>query len=340
MKILIDGNKKFYKACLHTHTICSDGLMTPQEVKNQYLARGYSAVAFTDHEILYDHSDLTDENFVAINGYEYATNNDRSPDPLLRHQSAHFNFIAKDPKNLTQIAYNRDYDWCHTDAQRDEAETRSVMLGYERGHNLADFNMLTALANDNGFLVVYNHPAWSLHTALDWSGLRGLFAVETYNAGSVYGGYIETRAAYDDLLTELSREAKADGKAPARLRTVFADDMHEFMFDDAGYVMIQADCLTYSGIISALEKGEFYSSTRPEFHDLRIDGNVLIGKTSPVKSVCVIGPARNKIRINGNIESFEIPLKGGFNDYFRVEITDENGYVATTNAYYDALDEK
>lgn len=254
MKILIDGNKKFYKACLHTHTICSDGLMTPQEVKNQYLARGYSAVAFTDHEILYDHSDLTDENFVAINGYEYATNNDRSPDPLLRHQSAHFNFIAKDPKNLTQIAYNRDYDWCHTDAQRDEAETRSVMLGYERGHNPADFNMLTALANDNGFLVVYNHPAWSLHTAL--------------------------------------------------------------------------------------EKGEFYSSTRPEFHDLRIDGNVLIGRTSPVKSVCVIGPARNKIRINGNTESFEIPLKDGFNDYFRVEITDENGYVATTNAYYDALEEK
>lgn len=70
----------------------------PARGENQYLARGYSAVAFTDHEILYDHSDLTDENFVAINGYELATNNDRSPDPLLRHQSAHFNFIAKDPK--------------------------------------------------------------------------------------------------------------------------------------------------------------------------------------------------------------------------------------------------
>lgn len=340
MKILIDGNGKFYKACLHTHTTCSDGLMTPQEVKERYLSRGYSAVAFTDHEILYDHSDLTDENFVAINGYEVATNNDRSPDPLLRHQSAHFNFIAKDPSNLTQIAYNRDYDWCHTDAQRDEAETRSVMSGYERGHNLSDFNMLSALANENGFLVVYNHPAWSLHTALDWSGLRGLFAVETYNAGSVYGGYTETRAAYDDLLTELLREAKSENKPSAPLRTVFTDDTHERLFDDAGYVMIQADRLTYSDLISALEKGRFYSSTRPEFYDLRINGNVLAGRCSPVKSVCVIGPARDKIRIDGNIENFAIPLKGGFNDYFRVEITDENGYVAATNAYYGALDEE
>lgn len=49
---------------------------------------------------------------------------------------------------------------------------------------------------------------------------------------------------------------------------------------------------------------------------------------------------REKIRTDGNIENFAIPLKGGFNDYFRVEITDENGYVAATNAYYGALDEE
>ncbi len=48
---------------------------------------------------------------------------------------------------------------------------------------------------------------------------------------------------------------------------------------------------------------------------------------------------RDIIRTDGN-ENFVIPLKGGFNDYFRVEITDENGYVAATNAYYGALDEE
>ena len=343
MKILIDGEKNFYKVNLHTHTTLSDGKFTPEQVKEMYKSRGYAAVAYTDHEILYDHSALTDENFVALNGYEIATNNDRSRDPLLKKQSAHFNYLAKRPDILTQIGYNRDYDWCHTNVQKDEAEKRSVHLNYERFHNLADFNRFTAWANESGFLVTYNHPAWSLHTAKDYSGLRGLFAVETYNAGSVYGGYEETRAPYDDLLAELWREhevrlnAGEKSSRPAPLYTVFADDMHEGMFEEAGYVMVQAESLSYENLISALEKGEFYSSMRPCFYDLRVKDGVLCGKTSRVRRVSVIGAARDKLCINGAIEKFEIPLGGGFERYFRVEITDENGYIATTNAFFGAL---
>ena len=339
MKILIDGTKNFYKACLHTHTTLSDGSMSPEKVKEEYLKRGYSAVAFTDHEILYDQSALTDENFVAINGYEFATNNDRTDEPILHDQSIHLNLLAKDPKNRTLVAYNRDYDWCHDDKQKDEAEKRAVHLNYERLHNLGDFNKTIAWANENGFLVVYNHPVWSLHTALDWSGIRGLFAVETYNAGSNYSGYTETRAPYDDLLGELYREAKRKGTSIAPLRTVFADDMHNFIFDEPGCVVIQADRLDYNSLVSALENGEFYSSTRPEFYDLRVDGGVLYGKTSPVRKVSVVGAGRNKVAVAGVAEEFAIPLPRGFNDYFRVEIEDENGFIATTNAFYGALDE-
>ncbi len=40
------------KGCLHTHTTCSDGKLTPQEVANAYEARGYDFVAFTDHDYL------------------------------------------------------------------------------------------------------------------------------------------------------------------------------------------------------------------------------------------------------------------------------------------------
>ena len=42
----------FLRGCLHTHTTCSDGKMTPQEVVNAYEERGYDFIAFTDHDYL------------------------------------------------------------------------------------------------------------------------------------------------------------------------------------------------------------------------------------------------------------------------------------------------
>lgn len=40
------------KGCLHTHTTCSDGKMTPQQVADAYETRGYDFIAFTDHDYL------------------------------------------------------------------------------------------------------------------------------------------------------------------------------------------------------------------------------------------------------------------------------------------------
>ena len=40
------------KGCLHTHTTCSDGQMSPQEVADAYGRLGYDFIAFTDHDYL------------------------------------------------------------------------------------------------------------------------------------------------------------------------------------------------------------------------------------------------------------------------------------------------
>ncbi|MCU0820989.1 MAG: PHP domain-containing protein [Spirochaetes bacterium] len=40
------------KGCLHVHTTCSDGKMTPQQVADEYEKRGYDFIAFTDHDYL------------------------------------------------------------------------------------------------------------------------------------------------------------------------------------------------------------------------------------------------------------------------------------------------
>lgn len=46
------GDTMVLKGCLHTHTTCSDGKLTPQAVADAYLARGYDFIAFTDHDYL------------------------------------------------------------------------------------------------------------------------------------------------------------------------------------------------------------------------------------------------------------------------------------------------
>lgn len=40
------------KGCLHTHTTCSDGKMSPREVARAYEYLGYDFIAFTDHDYL------------------------------------------------------------------------------------------------------------------------------------------------------------------------------------------------------------------------------------------------------------------------------------------------
>jgi len=40
------------KGCLHTHTTCSDGKLTPQEAADVYAGLGYDFIAFTDHDYL------------------------------------------------------------------------------------------------------------------------------------------------------------------------------------------------------------------------------------------------------------------------------------------------
>ena len=71
-KYLLPKNGNFYKANLHCHTNISDGKLSPEEVKKAYKDNGYSVVAYTDHEVYITHNDLTDDEFLALNGMEIA----------------------------------------------------------------------------------------------------------------------------------------------------------------------------------------------------------------------------------------------------------------------------
>ncbi|MBQ7642464.1 MAG: PHP domain-containing protein [Clostridia bacterium] len=97
MKVLIDGNKKQFKANLHCHTTLSDGHWSPDRIKEEYKKMGYSVVAITDHERLVSHFDLSDENIIFITAYEMYIRD--LPFDHVNDRQAHINFYSETPTN-------------------------------------------------------------------------------------------------------------------------------------------------------------------------------------------------------------------------------------------------
>ena len=104
-KDLLPREGRFYKANLHAHSTVSDGALTPAEMKAVYQERGYSIIAFTDHDVLVPHPELTDDRFLALNGYEMAVFEQGHPDRY-HLKTCHFCLIALEPDNLMQVCTN------------------------------------------------------------------------------------------------------------------------------------------------------------------------------------------------------------------------------------------
>ena len=113
MDILLGKSKQFFKANLHAHTHLSDGKLSPEELKEEFKKRGYSVVAFTDHEHLLDNSYLNDEGFLAITACEIAIKQGNPTDSTLKNPElrvCHLNFYSIDPKRQETPFYNKLYD--------------------------------------------------------------------------------------------------------------------------------------------------------------------------------------------------------------------------------------
>ena len=332
MKILLDKNKPFYKANLHCHSTYSDGKRTVEELKAAYMAQGYSVVAFTDHEHLIDNSRLTDENFLAITACEVAIKEFPTQSTLknMYMRVCHLNFYALEAHNTLTPCYSSVYDHYVSEEVK---PLISFDTEYERVHTAEGINEMIRIANENGFIVSYNHPSWSLENATHYLGYEGVWAVEIYNTGCRKSGYSDDEHVYDDML-----------RAGKKLFCTAADDNHnahpfESPNSDSfgGHVWINADKLDYSTIMQALQKGDFYASTGPQIFSLTLENGVVYIQTSPCQKIDLLTRGRRTKTAIAPIgkhlmdASFVLQDNDG---YFRIRVTDENGKTAYTQAYF------
>ena len=109
MRYLLPKEGQFYKANLHAHSTLSDGVLTPEDMKRRYKEHGYSILAITDHEFIYDHSAMTEPDFLMINGYEAYVRETSDPTQTRMMKTAHLNFIAKTPDVNKHICVDPAY---------------------------------------------------------------------------------------------------------------------------------------------------------------------------------------------------------------------------------------
>ena len=185
-------------------------------------------------------------------------------------------------------------------------------------------------------LVSLNHPVWSLQDYSDYIGLKGLWGVEWHNSGCVNSGYFDTIQPMDDLL-----------RVGENVYPLATDDAHNFSHCFGGFVIVKAPELKHEAVYDALERGDFYSSTKPLINELYIEDKIIHISTSKVKKIIVTADKRYTYPVIAkdgeylteeaiDISWFLARCDSSLSkyEYIRITVIDEEGNHAYTRAYH------
>lgn len=340
---LLPEHANWYRSNLHCHTVHSDGKLKPEEVKALYQSRGYSIIAYTDHERFIPHPELNDRGFLAINSAEYSIgiNHERIPMPRgckitehtwVHERCYHFNVFAKSPnldedtildamKDTIRAAQRGNFDG--TEEKRKEM----ALFSYDK------VNDLLARWNDLGLFVQLNHPYWSLNTVEDCLALEGLWALEILNwatvreTGADYVPYI-----YDQMLWKFGPTLFCTMDDDNHNPPVWPPEEHSF----GGSTFFAADELSHEAIADSMGKGTFFCASGvypPRFTGLWVEDGKIHVECTPVSDIILTGYGRVYRQVRGaGITSAEFDVFPG-SPYFRVTLIDGAGNYALTNPY-------
>ena len=336
-KHLLPPARNWYRANFHCHSHLSDGYWPPARLRDEYKKAGYQILAITDHNVLVDHSDLNDPDFLTLTSVEYDITDWDSRLPVARpdanvwnyrfHDTFHLNLFSKVPNPSGPPA--RDTIW---GVQHNCFEGTEEEKARKKPFSLDAVNEVVAKANEAGFLVQYNHPNWSRNVRSDWLGLKGIWSLEILNyateclTGGEYCPYV-----YDDLLNHVS----------PRIFCTMGDDNHNrdgtTRQSFGGSTIIGAESLDYASVSRALERREFHGASGrddpPRILALYVESGVVHVDCTPASFVFFVGDGRRYANKRGEgVTHAEFPL-GRDDGWFRIAVRDDRGNTAHTHAY-------
>ena len=170
---LLPNEGNFYKAAMHVHSTVSDGRLSPEEVKKAYSDLGYSIVAYTDHEVFIMHNDLTDENFLAMNGFEVEVKNRYGRHSLCDCKVCHLCFVALDKSiDMHPMWHREKHVWGDAKKVEHLVKFDESLKNYDWTYSPECLTEMMEIGRKEGFFVTYNHPSWSKETYENYSKIN------------------------------------------------------------------------------------------------------------------------------------------------------------------------
>jgi len=282
------------KVGLHLHTTRSDGQKTPEEAARLYADEGFDAVAFTDHWLYGEPTELC--GLTVLSGCEYNVGGADCPHVV------HIIGVGMEYAPELPRVWDRTLENSHAHATEAIKAIRKA-----------------------GGLAIAGHPAWSLNTAEHLMSLGDFDALEIYNAVSECG---MSDRAYSDVIAD---QLACMGRYPGLVAT---DDVHYYADDACrGWIMVEADSTDRKTLIDAIRAGKFYATQGPEVHIEKIAPDRVRVVCSPAcKIVFQSNTSWAAGRIVRGEDLTEATYTRAATDRFvRAEITDERGRKAWTN---------
>jgi len=295
----------FWRGNLHTHSMLSDGALTPKQVIDAYRAAGYDFMTLSDHFMEVFNWPVADT--TALRSADFTT--------LIGAELHALQNAVGEIWHILAVGLPLDFAPCGAD---------------ETGVNLA------RRAAAAGAFVGIAHPSWSQLTIEDGHSIDAAHAVEIYNHGCA----VETDRGEGWYLLD---QMLNDGKKLSGFATDDAHFRDHDRDAFGGWVYVKADELTPDCLLAALKSGAYYSSQGPQIHALSVEDNHLHIECSPVDTICVLGGnSRAALQTGRAISRASIDLadmeRGIFlpdpSPWLRVSIIDAAGRRAWSNPFW------
>ncbi len=319
---LSEGN--WYKGNLHSHTVNSDGRLTPQQAVRLYKDHGYSFLCFSEHDLYTDYrKELDSEDFIILPGIEASVVLCEESEPYRRKKVHHIHGILG-TSAMQKAAGDRVFK------DREFVEPKKC---FGQWNGAGEAQRLSDYLQSRGCITAYNHPVWSRVEPEEFICTKGLWAIEIFNYNTVN----ESNTGADTFCWDMMLR---DGR---KISGVASDDNHnEGLFDDAcgGAVMVRAGQLTHEDILQNMIAGNYYSTSGPRLYNWEIRDGIARVDCSPVCRIDVIAgnhinDGRSILRraSEQTITHGEYELHGD-EQYIRVQVSDSHGRTAWSNPLF------
>ena len=298
----ISQTPKWYKGNVHTHSLWSDGNDFPEMIMNWYKSNGYDFISLSDHNILAE-----GEKWVTIPAHPFRQQRFRE---YLEKYGKDWVVSRTDSAGGIQVKLktlaeyrplfqeNEKFLIMSAEEISDQYQSKPIHIGAinvkelikpQGGNSVAEvmqrnLDEVYAQRKRTGEIMFahINHPnfQWAIKVE-DMMQLKGDRFFEVYNGHPHVHNYgdsttIGMEELWDRLLIHYIKEGRD------LLYGLATDDAHNYIEYNVGtsnpgrgWIMVRGESLTPQSLISAMEKGDFYSTTGVELRLLEYKDKTL-----------------------------------------------------------------